>query len=63
MSKNNFLNMRGIEFTEFSAPENGIHNGSLNDQMSGLFFAFGFSKLKKYKNKKIIYYRQNNIHF
>ena len=55
--------MRGIEFTEFAAPVNGIHNGSLNDQISGLFFAFGFSKLKKYKNKKIIYYRQNNIHF
>jgi len=63
MSKTNPLNMRGIEFTEFAAPVNGIHNGSLNDQMSGLFFAFGFSKLKKYKNKKIIYYRQNNIHF
>ena len=55
--------MRGIEFTEFAAPVNGIHNGSLNDQISGLFFAFGFSKLKKYKNKNIIYYRQNNIHF
>jgi len=63
MSKTNPLNMRGIEFTEFAAPVNGIHNGSLNDQISGLFFAFGFSKLKKYKNKKIIYYRQNNIHF
>ena len=55
--------MRGIEFTEFAAPVNGIHNGSLNDQISGLFFAFGFSKLKKCKNKEIIYYRQNNIHF
>ena len=63
MSKTNPLNMRGIEFTEFAAPVNGIHNGSLNDQISSLFFAFGFSKLKKYKNKKIIYYRQNNIHF
>ncbi len=51
--------MRGIEFTEFAAPV----NGSLIDQMSGLFFAFGFSKLKKYANKEIIYYRQNNIHF
>ena len=63
MSKTNPLNMRGIEFTEFAAPVNGIHNGSLNDQISGLFFAFGFSKLKKCKNKEIIYYRQNNIHF
>ncbi len=63
MSKNNFLNMRGIEFTEFAAPVDGIHNGSLNDQMSGLFFAFGFSKLKKHANKEIIYYRQNKIHF
>ncbi|SVB74660.1 uncharacterized protein METZ01_LOCUS227514, partial [marine metagenome] len=63
MSKNNPLNMRGIEFTEFAAPVNGQHNGSLADQMSGLFFAFGFSKLKKHANKEIIYYRQNNIHF
>ena len=63
MSKNNPLNMRGIEFTEFAAPINVQQNGGLADQMSGLFFAFGFSKLKKHASKEIIYYRQNNIHF
>ena len=63
MSKNNPLNMHGIEFTEFAAPINVQQNGGLADQMSGLFFAFGFSKLKKHASKEIIYYRQNNIHF
>jgi len=63
MSKNNPLNMRGIEFTEFAAPINVQQNGGLANQISGLFFAFGFSKLKKHASKEIIYYRQNNIHF
>ena len=55
MSKNTPLKMRGIEFTEFVAPK--------DSSISGIFFAFGFSKLKKHANKEIIYYRQNNIHF
>ena len=55
--------MRGIEFTEFAAPINVQQNGGLANQISGLFFAFGFSKLKKHASKEIIYYRQNNIHF
>jgi 4-hydroxyphenylpyruvate dioxygenase len=63
MSVNNPLHMRGIEFTEFTAPINVQHNGSMVDQISGIFFAFGFSKLKKHASKEIIYYRQNNIHF
>ena len=56
MSKNNPLNMRGIEFTEFVCPMQC-------DFMSKIFLEFGFSKLKKHVNKEIIYYRQNNIHF
>ena len=55
MSENNPLNMRGFEFTEFVAPK--------NDFMSKIFFELGFSKLKKYDKKEIIYYRQNDIHF
>ena len=55
MSENNPLNMRGFEFTEFVAPK--------CDFMSKIFFELGFSKLKKYDKKEIIYYRQNDIHF
>ncbi|MDP6202196.1 MAG: 4-hydroxyphenylpyruvate dioxygenase [Candidatus Marinimicrobia bacterium] len=63
MSDNNPLNMRGIEFAEFTAPINKEHNGSMVDQISGTFFAFGFSKLMKHIDKDIFYYRQNNIRF
>jgi len=63
MSQSNPLNMRGYEFTEFIAPENGVYDGSLDHHMSGIFFAFGFSKLKKHMEKDIFYFRQNNIHF
>ncbi len=52
---NNPLNLRGIEFTEFVAPE--------NDFMAQVFLEFGFSKLKKHASKEIVYYRQNGIHF
>ncbi|AOE49844.1 4-hydroxyphenylpyruvate dioxygenase [Kangiella sediminilitoris] len=55
MSGNNYLGLRGIEFTEFASPE--------SDFMDKVFKAFGFSKLKKYKNKDIYYYNQNDIHF
>ena len=52
---NNPLNMRGIEFTEFVAPN--------NDFIHDTFMAFGFSKLKKHAEKNIVYYNQNRIHF
>ncbi|NVJ62516.1 MAG: 4-hydroxyphenylpyruvate dioxygenase [Gammaproteobacteria bacterium] len=52
---NNYLGLRGIEFTEFASPD--------SDFMDKVFHAFGFSKLKRHKNKDIIYYNQNDIHF
>ncbi|MGV6853492.1 MAG: 4-hydroxyphenylpyruvate dioxygenase [bacterium] len=52
---NNPLNLRGIEFTEFVAPD--------SQHMADTFLEFGFSKVKKHKTKEIIYYRQNGIHF
>ncbi len=51
----NYLGLRGIEFTEFASPD--------SDFMDKVFHAFGFSKLKKFKGKEIIYYNQNDIHF
>ncbi|WP_223668811.1 4-hydroxyphenylpyruvate dioxygenase [Kangiella shandongensis] len=55
MSENNYLGLRGIEFTEFASPQ--------SDFMDEVFRAFGFSKLKKHKQKDIVYYNQNDIHF
>lgn len=55
MSENNYLGLRGIEFTEFASPQ--------SDFMEEVFYAFGFSKLKKHKQKDIYYYNQNDIHF
>ena len=54
---NNPLKLRGIEFTEFCAPDGSSTN------LDKLFWEFGFSKLKKHKSKDITYYRQNDIHF
>lgn len=55
MEENNYLNLRGIEFTEFSAADpEFLHN---------LFTSFGFSKIMKHKNKKIDLYQQNQITF
>jgi 4-hydroxyphenylpyruvate dioxygenase len=51
----NPLGLLGIEFTEFASPD--------GDYMDKVFTDFGFSKLKKAKNKDIIYYNQNDIHF
>ena len=51
----NYLGLRGIEFTEFASPD--------SDYMEKVFAAFGFSKLKKFKGKDIYYYNQNDIHF
>lgn len=52
---NNPLKMRGIEFTEFASPDNSY--------MEKIFIEFGFSKLKKYREKNIYYFNQNDIHF
>lgn len=51
----NPLGLRGIEFTEFA-------NADIT-YMHQIFTAFGFSQLKKFRNKKITYYKQNGIHF
>jgi 4-hydroxyphenylpyruvate dioxygenase len=52
---NNYLNLRGIEFTEFSSENpTALHN---------LFLAFGFSRLMRHKTKKIDLYQQNDIVF
>ncbi len=51
----NYLNLRGIEFTEFSS-ENP-------DALHQLFLAFGFSRVMRHKDKKIDLYRQNQIVF
>ena len=55
MNTENYLNLRGIEFTEFSDsnPE-FLHN---------LFTSFGFSKIMSHKDKKIDLYQQNQITF
>lgn len=52
---NNYLNLRGIEFIEYSSenPEK-LHN---------LFQAFGFSRVMRHESKKIDLYKQNDIVF
>lgn len=51
----NPLGLRGIEFTEFASPD--------SEYIDQVLTAFGFSKLKKFKDKEIVYYNQNDIHF
>ncbi|PIP80827.1 MAG: 4-hydroxyphenylpyruvate dioxygenase [Gammaproteobacteria bacterium CG22_combo_CG10-13_8_21_14_all_40_8] len=51
----NPLALRGIEFTEFATPD--------DEYMHQIFTDFGFSLLKKHKQKEIFYYNQNGIHF
>jgi 4-hydroxyphenylpyruvate dioxygenase len=52
---NNYLDLCGIEFTEFSSAEpKALHE---------LFQAFGFTKLMTHKSKKIDLYQQNDIVF
>ncbi|WP_444996125.1 4-hydroxyphenylpyruvate dioxygenase [Aliikangiella sp. IMCC44359] len=51
----NPLKLRGISFTEFCSEDTNF--------MHDVFMDFGFSKLKKLKNKEIYYYKQNDIHF
>lgn len=52
---NNPLGLVGIEFTEYATPD--------ADYMDKVFTDFGFSKLKTFKGKDIVYYNQNDIHF
>lgn len=54
-SEQNPLGLLGIEFTEFCTPD--------LDFMHKVFIDFGFSKLKKHKQKDIVYYKQNDINF
>lgn len=51
----NPLGLRGIEFTEFASTDNNF--------MHDVFIDFGFSMLKQFRGKDIIYYNQNDIHF
>jgi len=55
METNNYLNLRGIEFTEFSAKD--------PSELHRLFTALGFSKIMKHKEKKIDLYQQRQITF
>lgn len=52
---NNYLDLCGIEFTEFSAED--------PTAMDNLFKAFGFSKIMTHKERKIDLYQQNDIVF
>lgn len=52
---NNYLGLRGIEFTEFASAD--------SDFMHKVFTAFGFSKTRQFKGKQIDYYHQHDIHF
>lgn len=53
--QNNPLGLDGIEFTEYATSD--------QDFMEKVFLDFGFSKLKKHKEKDITYFNQNDIHF
>lgn len=51
----NELGLCGIDFVEFSS-----HKPQF---LEDLFFAFGFSKIKKHQEMDIEYFKQNDIHF
>lgn len=51
----NPIGLQGIEFTEFC--------GAAAVDLDRLFWAFGFSKLRRHPLKDVTYYRQNDIHF
>ena len=55
MTQANPLQLRGIEFTEFCGPS--------AEHLEKLFWAFGFSKLRRHPSREISYFRQNDIHF
>lgn len=52
---NNPLNLCGIEFTEYATDDISF--------MDNVFTDFGFSKVRQFKGKDIVYYNQNDIHF
>lgn len=51
----NPLNLRGIDFVEYSSPDPAW--------LETLFTTLGFSKLRKHRDKAIDYYVQNDVHF
>lgn len=51
----NKIGLLGIGFVEFASQNNSY--------LESLFLKFGFSKIKKHKDKDINYYKQNDIHF
>lgn len=51
----NPIGLCGIEFTEYATPD--------TDFMDKVFEEFGFSRVRKFKGKDIVYYNQNDIHF
>lgn len=51
----NPLYLEGIEFVEFATAD--------ADFMHDIFIRLGFSKLKKFRSKAVVYYKQNNINF
>ena len=53
MIKENYLNLCGIEFIEFVNQDIQF--------IENIFFGFGFSKLKQFKGKDILYLKQNEI--
>lgn len=55
MSNTNPCGLLGIEFTEFCGPD--------LERLENLFWAFGFSKLRRHASLDIAYFRQNDIHF
>jgi 4-hydroxyphenylpyruvate dioxygenase len=52
---NNPLGLTGIEFTEFASADTSF--------MENVFMDFGFSKTQKHKQKDILHFHQNRIHF
>jgi 4-hydroxyphenylpyruvate dioxygenase len=55
MTTANPLGLRGIEFTEFCGPA--------IEPLDALFHAFGFSKLRRFRDRDITWHTQNDIHF
>lgn len=55
MQSENFLNLDGIEFVEFSSAN--------PSSLEKLFLEFGFSKTKKHNQSEIYYFHQGDINF
>ncbi len=54
-TSSNPLNLRGIDFTEFTTPD--------VDYMHRVFRDFGFSRTRRHRELPIDYYGQNDVHF